>query len=202
MTISYPLTLPSAFSCRTFQLGPDHSDVVNESPFSKKQTIYSHTGERWSLSLQWPPLNTTYARQLQAFICALDGAVGTFYFGDPQMATPLGLNVGTPVVNGAGQTGKTLSTTGWTPSTTGVLKAGDYIQLGTYLHIVLQDASSNGSGVAVLDIFPRLRVSPSNGSSVITTGAKGLFRLDPPNQSWGGAIGGNYDFSITAIEAL
>lgn len=88
---------------------------------------------------------------------------------------------GTPVVSGAGQTGEALDTSGWTASQNGVLKAGDLIQLGsggsTRLHRVLADVDSDASGLATIDIWPRLRASPADGSTVVTANAAGLWRL-------------------------
>ena len=51
-----------------------------------------------------------------------------------------------------------LITDGWTPSQTGILLTGDYIQLGTglasRLHKVLADVNSDGGGNATFDIWP------------------------------------------------
>jgi hypothetical protein len=77
---------------------------------------------------------------------------------------------------------------GATPSVTGWLKAGDYIQLGSAgtsrLHKVLQDVNSDGSGNVTLDIWPHLRSSPADNATVIISNPKGIFRLASNETAW------------------
>jgi len=100
-----------------------------------------------------------------------------FSIGDPKRATPKGNPVGTPVVNGAGQSGYTLATRGWTASATGVLLDGDCIQIGYRLHRVTADANADSSGHATLAIWPPLRETPADGATIQTSNCKGIFRL-------------------------
>lgn len=81
---------------------------------------------------------------------------------------------GTPLVNGAGQTGASLNTKGWTAST-GAVKAGDRFTIGTgtasiyatnpqnhqstgalQQFVVLQDATADGSGNMTISISPAI----------------------------------------------
>lgn len=89
------------------------------------------------------------------------------------MRTLLGAGGGTPLVNGASQTGSSLVTDGWPASTT-VLKAGDVIRVAGVNQVLslTADAVSNGSGQATLAINPPLYSSASPGdNAVITTNA-------------------------------
>jgi hypothetical protein len=85
------------------------------------------------------------------------------------------------VINGAGQSGEVLSTSGWTPSVQ-VMRAGDwlsYVDLGgrQRLHQVVVDASANGSGVAALTISPPIRRAGTNGAAVEIAAPIGAFML-------------------------
>jgi len=79
---------------------------------------------------------------------------------------------GSPVVNGAGQSGTTLSVRGFTPS----YAIGqdfwftivDASGVG-YLHTVVEAATANGSGVASLQIEPPLRAPFADGAQVNIT---------------------------------
>jgi hypothetical protein len=87
----------------------------------------------------------------------------------------VGAQGGTPLVNGASQTGATLACDGWSNSITGVLKAGDiFTMAGVYAvnpvtkqstgrlqqFVVTADANSNGSGqIAALAISPSIVTS-------------------------------------------
>lgn len=201
MTITYPLTLPSNFD--SIQLTAQNVQGRNTNLYTNKEQVYSYSGDRWTLNVTYPRKALVDARLIQAFLLALRGGVGTFIAGDPYQAAPSGIATGTPVINGAGQTGYTLATTGWTAGQTGILKAGDYIQIGSYnLHMVLQDANSNGSGQATFDIWPRIRTSPSNGSAVVINSPKCLFRLTDSNVGWAVDKESLYDFSLSAVEAI
>ena len=86
-----------------------------------------------------------------------------------------GVATGTPLVNGATQTGSSLVTDGWTNSTTGILKAGDVFTIaGVYSvnpvsgdstgvlqeFVVTADANSGSStGPATLAIYPPITTS-------------------------------------------
>jgi hypothetical protein len=115
-------------------------------------------------------------------------AIGTFLLGDFVGGTARGTPTGTPLVNGASQSGGELVIDGATPDVTGWLKAGDYIQLGSAgtsrLHKVLQDVNSDGSGNVTLDIWPHLRSSPADNATVIISNPKGIFRLASNETAW------------------
>jgi len=125
----------------------------------------------------YPQMTREEAEAFNAFLLGLMGQRGTFYLGDPLGKTARGKATGTPLVNGAGQTGNTLITDGWTPSITGILLAGDYIEINSRLHKVLVDANSDGSGNATLEIWPRLAVSPGDNQFINTYNCVGIFRL-------------------------
>lgn len=70
-----------------------------------------------------------------------------------------------PHVDGGGQTGEDLNTAGWESSTSGVLRAGDFIRIGdqTLMHKVLNDVSSDAAGSATLRLNPLVRTAPFDG---------------------------------------
>lgn len=124
------------------------------------------------------------ARDWIAAMVSLRGRFGSFLIGDPGMRVPRGAATGTPLVNGGSQTGSALITDGWTANIVGILKAGDFFQLGSgstsRLYMNLTDVNSNDSGQATLDIFPPIPPgsSPSDNAPLTVTDPKGVFRLD------------------------
>lgn len=151
------------------------------SPFTGQQQVFKHQGEWWEMEVTLPAMKRDDAEQVAAFLVSLQGQYNTFNLGDKANTAPRGVGTGTPVVNGGSQTGYALDTTGWTSSTTGILKAGDWIQLGSgassRLYKVLSDANSDGNGDAQLSIWPRLRSSPSDGASIAVNDTVGTWRL-------------------------
>lgn len=180
---------------------------VTESPFTLEEQAFRWPGERWSMSLRMPPItNRIIAGEWQSFFASLKGRYNHFLMGDPAARQPMGVATGSPVVNGLGQSGNNLSTSGWSPSVQNILRRGDYIQLGSgpssRLHMIVEDANSNASGISTLSIEPALRVSPADGSSVVVNDPKGVFRLAQNDVSWSTAPGKIWSFSLEAIEVL
>ena len=87
---------------------------------------------------------------------------------------PHGAGGGTPLVNGASQTGTSLVTDGWTPNITKVVAGGDVIKLAglTPIYRVRDDVNSNGSGQATLIITPAIPAgsSPADNAAITRTG--------------------------------
>lgn len=202
MTISYPLSLPTGPQSSNVSITPECATGVATSRFTFKQQIYQYDGQRWVLESQYPPLTRAQANLIKAFLLSLNGNVGTFFAGDLLCATPVGTVTGTILVKGAAQTGQSLIVDGFVPSATNVFIAGDQIQIGNYLYMILKTVSANGSGEATLDIWPALRSSPADNASVVYSSPKGLFRLDGSIVGWSADEVGMYNISFSAVEAL
>ncbi len=206
MAISYPLTFPTHVGARSVSFRSVNQVAVSQSPFTYKQQVFKHGGEMWEADVQLPPMSRASAEIWIAWLLSLNGQYGTFLMGDPTGATARGEAGGTPVVNGAAQTGAVLSVTGASLSQTGWLKAGDYIQLGTAssatLHKVLADADTDGSGVASLYIWPQLRSEPTNASAVVVASASGVWRLAGNVQQWNVSEASIYGISFSANEFI
>ena len=83
----------------------------------------------------------------------LDFLGGAYYVGD------------TPSVNGANQTGRSLVTDGWVPSTT-ILYAGQYVTVNDQLLQLTADITSNAAGQATIQFAPALRASPDDDAPI------------------------------------
>jgi hypothetical protein len=206
MAIVYPLELPSTAGIMRVRLAAN--DVVGavQSPFTAKQQIYRYTGQFWEADITLPPMKRDDAEYWISFLLKLNGPFGTFLLGDPNGATPRGVATGTPRVNGAGQTGGELITDGWTPDTTGILKAGDYIQMGqglqSALYKVLDDVDSDASGNATLTLWPDLRSAYANDTIIYTQNTKGVFRLTNAQAGWDINEAAIYGMTFGARESL
>jgi hypothetical protein len=205
MAISYPLSLPASRFVRTAFRA--RSVVgMSASPFSVAQQVYAWPGDCWMADVQLPPMKRANAEPWVAFLLALNGVEGTFLMGDVVNTTPRGVGTGTPLVKGASQTGKTLETDGWTAGQSPILAAGDWFQLGTgstsRLHKLVQNANSDGSGNATLEIWPRLRSSPADNAALTLSSPKGLWRLTSNVREWSLELAQIYGISFSCMEAL
>jgi hypothetical protein len=194
MAISYPLDTPTTIGFESIELRAVNATITSQSPFSYKQQVISHTGQRWEASVSIPSVLRDLAEPWAAFLTALKGQTGTFLLGDPLSATPRGTVTSCTLTGTAGDdsVGVTM---------TGSLLAGDYIQLGSgttaRLHKVLIDQSGSGT----LEIWPALR-STYSSATVTTTDAKGVFRLNQNMSSWQISNANSYGIAFEAVEAI
>lgn len=206
MAITYPLSLPTASGIMRVRFAANDVVGVVQSPFTASQQVYRYTGQFWEADITLPPMKRADAEYWISFLLKLNGPFGTFLLGDPNGATARGVATGTPLVNGGSQTGNELVTDGWTTSTTGILKAGDYIQLGSgatsRLYKVLDDVNSDGSGNATLTLWPDLRSAPSDNAAITVVNPKGVFRMTSTQTSWDINEATIYGLTFGAREAL
>lgn len=175
MTVSFPISLPSSPAISSINWRQVNTTGVSRSPFTLQQQVYEWPGDSWAIDVGIDSMDREEVAPWIAALSSLRGQRGTFQLGDVLSAISQGSPGGTPLVNGASQTGYSLVTDGWTISTL-VLKAGDRIQVDSSLYMVSQDVTSDGSGNATIDLWPSLR-GHANNAAIVYTNAKGLFRL-------------------------
>jgi hypothetical protein len=100
---------------------------------------------------------------------------------------------GTPLVNGAGQTGFSLNVKDATINISNWIRRGDYFSVDVNgeheLKMATDDASSDGAGLVVLSFTPRLRAAPLGDAVIfvedgVLTKPQGIFLLESADQSW------------------
>ena len=206
MAISYPVTFPASIGVSSINIRAKTVVGVSSSPFTGQQQVYKHQGQWWEAEVSLPPMKRDEAEQVVAFLIKMNGQYGTFLMGDFLSTAPRGIGTGTPLVNGASQAGDELVTDGRTVSTTGILKAGDWIQLGSAststLHKVLDDVTSDASGNATLNIFPNLRSAPDDNAIITISSPKGRWRLASNETDYAIDNASIYGMTFACIEAL
>jgi hypothetical protein len=194
MAITYPLNTPTSIGIESIELRAVNSVAVSQSPFTFKQQVISHGGQKWEASVSIPVVHRDLAAPWKAMLVALKGQVGTFLLGDPDYATPRGTVSSCALSGTAGQDTATVVMTG-------SLLAGDYIQLGggasSRLHKVLVDQAGNGN----LEIWPALKNSYTS-SAVTFNSPKGVFRLSGNTTSYSINSTSLYSISFEAVEVI
>jgi hypothetical protein len=194
MALSYPLATPTTIGIESIELRAVNAVAVSQSPFTYKQQVISHNGQKWEASVNIPSVHRDKAAEWKAMLVGLKGQTGTFLLGDPDYATPQG-TVSSCVLSGnvGDETASVVMT--------GTLKAGDYIQLGSgassKLHQVLLDQDGDGT----IEIWPSLR-SDYTSSTVVFNSPKGVFRLGTNMTSWSINNASIYGISFEAVEAV
>jgi len=194
MAISYPLATPTSIGIESIELRAVNAVATSQSPFTYKQQVISHGGQKWEASVTIPPVHRDLAAPWKSMLVALKGPTGTFLLGDPDYATPQGTVSSCTLSGNAGDETVTVVMTG-------TLLAGDYIQLGgggsAKLHQVLVDQSGDGS----LEIWPALRDNYTS-ATVTFNAPKGVFRLASNVSSWSINNASTYGISFDAVEAI
>jgi hypothetical protein len=141
--------------------------------------------EQFKGTLSLPPLTQQEADEWLAALLSCQGMTNAFLLGDPTKITPRGTVTGTPIVDTSHAMtvgSSTLYTYGWTPNSSNVLIAGDYIQVGYRLYRATETASADADGKAALSIWPSLREAPTG--LIVTNNPQGLFRLATNDVGW------------------
>lgn len=204
MAISYPQNLPTSVGISRVRFVHLHSTALLRSPWSYQTQTQENPGKLLAAEVTVALARRDKAAPWIAFLGKLKGPVGTFYLGDPSAKTPQGVATGTPLIRSTVPArDDELFTKGWTTSTTGILKAGDWLQVGTRLYQVLEDVNSDGLGNCNVPIFPTVREEIATDTPIVTNSPKGLFRLDGSEITTHEVDAERlYQISFSAVEAI
>jgi len=139
----------------------------------------------WLATVTIGPRRREEVRGWEAFIATFADTRDRVRFWDWHYESPAGLGTGVPLVKGAGQSGRSLLTDGWTVSTAGLLLAGDLIGVNGELRRVIADGNSNGAGEITLSLDQALRSSPADNAPLTLTKPKALFICTTDKRSRG-----------------
>lgn len=172
------------------------------SPLDGVVQTASMAGGKWYASLTFGSTTPERMRALRGFLMALKGQAGRFYL-TPSLYVPGGnvLSSNLGQVQGAGQTGNTLVTDGWTANTM-LFKAGDMFEINGELKVITEDCSSGGTGIASISFEPELRTSPSDNQSLVVAAPRCVMKLVDDGQSeWQLSLANIYAVSLGCEEA-
>lgn len=138
----------------------------------------TQVGREWTEV--YPLMNPTdlTARAWLATVTSYFRSQRVFWADHRSMRTLLGAGGGTPLVNGAAQSGASIITDGWPASTT-VLRAGDVIRFtgSPIVHDVTADVLSNGTGQATIAIEPPVYQSPADNAAIVYNSTVGRVKF-------------------------
>jgi len=165
--LSLPTMTRTSPSAMVFSLQPNTASF--QSPLNRTVQTSELPGARWMASVSYNNLTDADARILKAWLNKLSGMAGRFYLPDYTHLTPSGTALGTPLVKGAAQSGRTLLTDGWTANQANLLLPGDYFGVGTQLLVITDPISSDSGGNATLKFEAPLRSIPADNAVITKT---------------------------------
>ncbi|OXE36903.1 MAG: hypothetical protein CGW95_04780 [Phenylobacterium zucineum] len=196
-------TLPTVRGPATASLSSVQPTRVSVSHSLKRQ-VRTRNAQRWAISYVFSPMLRDHFMVFYAFLIAQRGQFDTFTCTLNGSNAPRGSWAGNPLVNGASQTGRTISLKGFTSVTSGIAKAGDLIKFAGHskVYMVTADAASDVSGNVTLNIEPALLVSPANNEAIVTNSVPFTVALASDNADIVAGAGGLAPLSINVIEVF
>lgn len=179
------VSLPTSPERRAVQF--DMSDAVSivTSPFTGQTQAQQWPGaDLLSGTMTLPFLTQDQADDWISFLMECRGMANAFMIGDPLQVSPRGSGSGTPFADNSQNNGNPagsqfLGTKGWTANAVNVLRRGDWFSMNWRLYRCLADITADGSGKALIPIWPSLRELPSaDGTFNTFQNATGTVELD------------------------
>ncbi|MEK7952792.1 hypothetical protein [Luteolibacter soli] len=177
-----------------------------ESPFSGQAQAQRGQLERWSFVMKVRRLNRREAQVAEGFFLMLEAPFGLFRMPDPARRKPLGKATGNPILTAAATPGdRTISVSGFTPNVPGILKAGDWVQVGDQLSKVRADVNSSATGTATISLWPKIMRTVPDETPLIVRDAIGVFRFTSQAPEWEADAyerSRPYTFSLTGVQEI
>jgi len=195
-------TFPTSPKFQSLAVSSNQSTFVSRSISGRRQSRQIG-GQYWRLRASFPPMTRAQFAPIYAFVIAQRGRYESFSVIPAVISTGQGSPAGTPLVNGADQTGRSLVTNGWSNSIV-LFKAGDYLKIAgnDKVYMVTADVSSNGSGEATIAIEPALVASPANDAAITHSSVPFTVALRAGVQEFATGTTGLFQFEIDMEEVL
>lgn len=163
------ITAPASFLERMTDadISREPINFSTESIFNARRQVLEYpSGLRYGVNATFRPMREDEAGEWRAFKAKLRGIVNHFRCPMPGYSGPnTGYSGAAGQVSGGGQTGFSVITSGWANSTA-VFRAGDYITIVNRIYMLVEDANSNGSGNATLQLDRPILTPPANSAPI------------------------------------
>lgn len=184
-TFSLPTELQIGAS--NIRWGLQSNTLVNVSPLSGQVQTVELPGARWTCELGYSVLTEAEAAVMRSLLVRMRGQANRLLLWDFANPTPRGTQRGTPLVNGANQTGSTLNIDAVTNGNT--FLRGDMlsVQIGSparpHLFMVVADVTA-AAGAMSLTIEPPLPSAPADNAVITWDRPAAQFVLTDPAVAW------------------
>lgn len=160
------ISIPPKLFFTDVEIWNDRVSVALRSPFTGKRQVRKRAYDLWNFTGDLMPLDPMEAGEIKAFLMELGGQVNSFRLLVPGSKFPLSNYTGVQgMVNGNGQTGRSVATVGWLPSQP-LLKRGDHFNIADELKVCTANVASGADGSAVISFEPPIRRSPLSGNPI------------------------------------
>ncbi len=162
------------------------NNQVYNSPLTGQAQTAGLTGAKWQCTPTFSNRNGKEARDLRAFLFNQEGVSGRFNYY-PASIDNIGTHAGGGVVDGAGQTGKSLSTKGWDADQPLLFSAGDYLTINGEMKMVTADVAAPQSYIEYTST--NYMPSPFDPSGWNSSANSGITEVSIQNPSGSSVLG-------------
>lgn len=187
------------FGIRSVDWVLDQPAQVNRSEFTAKRRVMPLGRGFWAASVGLRPLYAHEVGKWRGFLAALRGQVNVFDLPAVEAAQISGVVVR---VNGAGQGGYALQTTGWGAGAGKRLETGQFIAVGSQLLQLTEPVVANAAGSALVRFVPALRTRPADGTLIEVAWPKARMALSDSRIGWNVEPGPLYSAGFSCEEAF
>lgn len=161
-------------------------------------------GHVWTFSAGYNRVTREEMMPVFAFAMLQEGRYGTFTVVPPDLAAPQGTALGTPLINGASQTGSSLEIDGCTASQSTFAKAGDVFTVDGDLKVYMmtEDIPADVSGNATLIFKPPLEKVPTDGAALTLVDVEFTMSFDGDSRKYNAEPPLLYNYEIDLIESI
>jgi hypothetical protein len=179
---------PESLRPATVEWGLFFPQAEGRSAFDGSTQAGTMGAPRWFFTATTGVMKGSEVPEWEAFIGRLRGKVNRARVWDWRREAPIGVATGTPNVRVAGS-GSSLALQGWTPSISGILRAGSYMGINGELKRLSVTADSDIDGRCTVQFEPpmRFQASVSTPIELIKPTAKFVMTSERPAFSQQGA---------------
>ena len=195
-------TFPTSPAFNSLSISCVQPTFISRSISGRRQARQTH-GQYFKMTASFPPMTRAQFAPIHAFVLKQRGQYESFQVVPPVVNAGLGSPAGTPLVNGADQTGRTIVTDGWNNAIV-IFKAGDYLKFANHdkVYTVTADVTSSGAGAATIAIEPALITSPATDSAITYTSVPFTVALTSRVQEFSTGTTGLFEFEIDLEEVI
>jgi len=195
-------TFPTSPAFNSLSISCVQPSFISRSISGRRQARQTH-GQYFKMTAGFPPMTRAQFAPIHAFVLKQRGQYESFQVIPPVVNAGLGSPAGTPLVNGADQTGRTIVTDGWNNSIV-IFKAGDYLKFANHdkVYTVTADVTSSGAGAATIAIEPALITSPATDSAITYTSVPFTVALTTRVQEFSTGTTGLFEFELHLEEVI
>jgi len=195
-------TFPTSPAFNSLSISCVQPSFISRSISGRRQARQTH-GQYFKMTASFPPMTRAQFAPIHAFVLKQRGQYESFQVVPPVVNAGLGSPAGTPLVNGADQTGRSVVTDGWNNAIV-IFKAGDYLKFANHdkVYTVTADVTSSGAGAATIAIEPALITSPATDSAITYTSVPFTVALTSRVQEFSTGTTGLFEFEIDLEEVI